>query len=98
MNGKKFPSNVNVRYLYQPGELEGGTKRATDPIWPLQVYMLERPVTKPNKPVLYYLYDGPKQGLLHEELLVVLPNTQLLPAYVVREHPAFVITAISAKP
>ena len=24
---------ANVRYLYQPGELEGGKKRATDPIW-----------------------------------------------------------------
>ena len=29
---KKLPSLVNVRYLYQPGELEGGVKRATDPI------------------------------------------------------------------
>ena len=29
---KKLPSLVNVRYLYQPGELEGGIKRATDPI------------------------------------------------------------------
>ena len=24
---KKLPSLVNVRYLYQPGELEGGVKR-----------------------------------------------------------------------
>ena len=30
---KKLPSNVKVRFLYQAGELEGGTKRATDPIW-----------------------------------------------------------------
>ena len=30
LNEKKNPSLVNVRYLYQPGELEGGTKRATD--------------------------------------------------------------------
>ena len=29
---QKIPPLVNVRYLYQPGELEGGTKRATDPI------------------------------------------------------------------
>ena len=28
---KKLPPLINVRYLYQPGELEGGTKRATDP-------------------------------------------------------------------
>ena len=38
---KKLPSNVNVRYLYQPGVRESGTKRATDPIWSLKVYMLE---------------------------------------------------------
>ena len=37
LNEKKLPSIVNVRYLYQPGELEGGTKRATDPIWSLEV-------------------------------------------------------------
>ena len=30
---KKLPPLINVRYLYQPGELEGGAKRATDPIW-----------------------------------------------------------------
>ncbi|MCG8052642.1 MAG: DDE-type integrase/transposase/recombinase, partial [Candidatus Thiodiazotropha endolucinida] len=28
----KIPSGVAVRYLYQPGELEGGHRRATDPI------------------------------------------------------------------
>ena len=81
-NEKKLPSNVKVLYLYQPSELEGGTKRATDPIWSLKVYMLERAVTKPNEPVLYYLHDGPKRGFVHEELLVLPPNTQLPPAYV----------------
>ena len=38
MKVKKLPPLINVRYLYQPGELEGGTKRATDPIWSLKVY------------------------------------------------------------
>jgi len=32
-NEKILPSLVQVRYLYQPGELEGGVKRAMDPIW-----------------------------------------------------------------
>ena len=54
LNEKKLPSNVNVRYLYQPGELESGTKRATDPIWSLRVYTLERAVTKPDEPIIYY--------------------------------------------
>ena len=76
---KKLPSLVNVRYLYQPGELEGGVKRATDPIWSLKVYTVERSVTKPNEPVLYYLRHGPKRGFVREELLVVPPNTQLPP-------------------
>ena len=32
-NENMLPSGVSVRYLYKPGELEGGGKRATDPIW-----------------------------------------------------------------
>jgi len=79
---KKLPPLINVRYLYQPGELEGGTKRARDPVWSLKVYHLERAVTKPNEPVVYYLSDGPKHGFVREELLVVPPNTQLLPEQV----------------
>jgi len=38
---KILPSLVQVRYLYQPGELEGGVKRATDPIWSLKVTALK---------------------------------------------------------
>ena len=79
-NEKKLPSIVLVRYLYEPGELEGGTKRATDPIWSLKVYNIERSFTKPNQPVLYYLSDGPKRGFVREELLVVPPDTELPPA------------------
>ena len=77
---KKLPPLVNVRYLYQPGELEVGTKRATDPIWSLKVYQIVKNVTKPNEPVVYYLSDEPKRGFVREELLVVPPNTQLPPA------------------
>lgn len=79
---KKMPSSVNVPYLYQPGKLEGGSKRATDPIWSLKVYTFEKAVTKPNESVLYNLRDGPKRGFVHDELLVVPPNTQLPPAQV----------------
>ena len=75
LNEKKLPPLVNVRYLYQPGELEGWTNRATDPIWSLKVYQIERNVTKPNEPVVYYLSDRLKRGFVHEELLVVPPNT-----------------------
>ena len=76
---KLLPSLVQVRYLYQPGELEGGVKRATDPIWSLKVYRIERSFTKPEQPVLYYLHDGPKRSFIREELLVIPPNIQLPP-------------------
>ncbi|MEW7976220.1 MAG: DDE-type integrase/transposase/recombinase, partial [Candidatus Sedimenticola endophacoides] len=76
---QKVPSGVNVRFLYQPGELEGGRRRATDPVWSLEVYRLGRSVTKPDEPVLYYLQGGPSRGFVREELLVVPPDTQLPP-------------------
>ena len=45
---KWIPSSTVFRYLYQPGELEGGRKRATDPIWSLKVYDIGKPITKPK--------------------------------------------------
>ena len=63
MNGKKIPTLVYVRYLYQRGELEGGRKRATDPIW-ITIYNIEKSVTNPGKPVLYNVQDGPKRGFV----------------------------------
>ena len=62
MHGHKSSPLINVRYLYQPGEFEGGTKRATDPIWSLKVYTLEGALTN-NEPVSYYLSDGRKTAL-----------------------------------
>ena len=59
-------------------ELEGGTKRATDPNWSLKVYTLfmASSVTKPDEFVICYLRYGPrKRGFVHEELIVVSPNT-----------------------
>ena len=76
----KLPPQAHVRYLYYPGELEGGGRRATDPIWSLKVYTIQKVVTKPEVPVVYYLYDGPKRGFVREELLVVPSDTVLPPA------------------
>ena len=84
VNEKKLPPLVNVRYLYQPGELEGGGRRATDPIWSLKVYNIEKVVTKPKEPIMYYLFDGPKRGFVREELMVVPPDTVLPPANALR--------------
>ena len=33
-----IPSTACVRYLYQPGKLEGGRRRATDPVWSLNIH------------------------------------------------------------
>ena len=78
---QKVPSGVGVRYLYQPGELEGGRRRATDPVWSLEVYWLGRSVTKPDEPMLYYLQgdDAPQRGFVREELSAVPSDTQLPP-------------------
>ena len=71
---------AHVRYLYYPGELEGGGRRATDLIWSLKVYNIHKAVTNPAAPVVYYLFDGPKRGFVREELMVVPPGTVLPPA------------------
>ena len=55
-----LPRGVKVRYLCQPGELEGGERRrATDPIWSLDFYEI-RQVFKSNNnsPIVYYLHDS----------------------------------------
>ena len=76
MKEKKLPRNITVRYLYQPGELEGGSKRATDPIWSLKMYSISKSVTKEGQPVLYYLTDGPSRGFVKEELLIVPKDSE----------------------
>ena len=39
----EIPPNAVVRYLYQPGEQEGGTtRRATDPVWSVDAYQIEK--------------------------------------------------------
>ncbi|XP_031550567.1 uncharacterized protein LOC116287993 [Actinia tenebrosa] len=72
---KKLPRNIVVRYLYQPGKLAGGSKRATDPNWSLKTYEISKSVTKEGQPVLYYL-DGPSRGFVKEELLIVPKDSE----------------------
>ena len=79
----RLPPEVQVRYLYAPGEDEGGDKRrATDPIWSLSVYDLSRSVVSVNQPVLYYLSDGPMRSFVREELQGVPKDTELPPNFV----------------
>ena len=64
----RLPPGVLVQYLYAPGEGEGGERRrATDPIWSLEIYDLIRSVVTLDQPVLYYLSSGaPKRGFVRE--------------------------------
>ena len=79
-----LPRGVKVRYVYQPGELEGGERRrATDPIWSLDFYEI-RQVMPHSQPIVYYLHHGtnspaPKRGFVREELLVIPDDAQLPP-------------------
>lgn len=86
--GLKDPVNatVPVRYLYAPGEIEGGERRrATDPIWSLKVYEIDRVERREGSPALYYLRDGPARSFLREELLVVPEDTELPPSSVLNK-------------
>ena len=48
----KSPPGVKVRYLYAPGECQGGEEpRATYPIWSLELYDLSRSVLSAEQPV-----------------------------------------------
>ena len=82
----RLPPGVLVRYLYAPGEGEGGERRrATDPIWSLGVYYLIRSVVSSDQPVLYYLSKGgPKRGFVREELQFVPSDTELPPKGVLK--------------
>jgi hypothetical protein len=71
--------DAQVRYLYQPGELEGGRKRATDPIWSVTMHSMRNAVQQEGQPVVYYLNDGPQRGFVREELMIIPEGTELPP-------------------
>ena len=63
---KLLDVGTKVRYLYEPGELEGyqykgeRRKRSTDPIWSVDVYKIKDRYVQKHQPTLYYLDAGPK--------------------------------------
>jgi len=68
-----------IRYLYQAGELEGGRRRATDPIWSVTTHEIDHTQILVGQPVMYWLRDGPKRSFVREELQVVPWDTELPP-------------------
>ena len=74
---------AKVRYLFSPGEYEGGERRrATDPVWSLEIFELSHSKVSPDQPVMYYLSGGPKRSFVREELQVVPEDTELPPKHV----------------
>ena len=71
---KLLDVGTKVRYLYEPGELEGyqykgeRRKRSTDPIWSVDVYKIKDRYLQKHQPTLYNLDSGPKRSFVFEEL------------------------------
>ena len=76
-----LPVDGLYRYLYQPGELEGGDRRrATDMVWSWDTHRIDRVVEDPGQRVLYYLAeDAPKRAFVREQLMLIPENTELPP-------------------
>ena len=71
---KLLDVGTKVRYLYEPGELEGyqykggRRKRSSDPIWSVDVYKIKDRYVQKHQPTLYYLDGGPTRSFVFEEL------------------------------
>ena len=80
---KVLPEDGLYRYLYQPGELEGGDRRrATDMIYSWNTFRLDKILEDPGQRVLYYLRDGPQRAFVREELKLIPEDTEVPPEYV----------------
>ena len=73
--GDAICPTANVRYLYQPGELEDGKKRATDPIWSVDIHKIDYNIVTQGIRVYYLNAPAPKRGFVKEELLIVPADT-----------------------
>lgn len=73
--------NVTVRYLYEPGELEGGEKkRATDPVWSVTAHRISSITRSTGRSAIYRLDStAPQRGFTSEQLQVIPEDTQLPP-------------------
>ena len=75
---KLLDVGTKVRYLYEPGELEGyqykgeRRKRSTYPIWSVDVYKIKDRYVQKHQPTLYYLDGGSKRSFVFEELQPIL--------------------------
>ena len=78
-----LPADGLYRYLYEPGELEGGQKRrATDMVWSWNTFRLDRIIENEGQRVLYYLQEGPERAFVREELMLIPEDTENPPDHV----------------
>ena len=84
---KLLDVGTKVRYLYEPGELEGDQykgerrKRSTDPIWSVDVYKIKDRYVQKHHPTLYYLDSVPKRSFVFEELQPIHDPYLLVPTF-----------------
>ena len=64
-----------MRYLYQQGELEGGKKRATDPILAVDIHKIDYNIVTQGIRGYNKKAPAPKRGFVKEELLIVPADT-----------------------
>ena len=75
---KLLDVGTKVRYLYEPGELEGQIyrgerrKRSTDPTWSVDVYRIKDRYVQKHQPTLYYLDGRLKRSFVFKELQTIL--------------------------
>ena len=61
--GKPICPDSAVRYLYQPGEQEGGGRhRATDPIWSVSIHKISHHIVLQGIRVYYLMPPAPQRG------------------------------------
>ena len=65
-----------VRYLYQPGEQEGGQRRATDPVWSVSIHKISHHIVLQGIRVYHLMPPAPQRGFVTKELLIVPADTQ----------------------
>ena len=82
-NEPLLPSYTEVCHLLEPGELEGGRRRATDCNWSPEVFTIDSYLIKENQPILYKLYKGPRRSFVKEELQIV-KDAQLPPQWILK--------------
>ena len=74
--GKPISPDAALRYLYQPGDQEGGQRRATDPIWSVSIHKISHYIVLQGIKVYYLMPPALQIGFVTEELLIVPADTQ----------------------